>query len=334
MLKANCPEMSVITVTPSGYDVIRNTLECLRLQTARRQLELIIVVPSKKNLDLDPSFTSDFFGVQLVEVGTIQSTGHAIACGIHRASAPIVAYAEEHSYPQPEWAEALIQAHQKPCAAVGAKIINHNPESIVSWTNIVTDFGPWGLYARQGEMPRLPSHHTSYKRELLLTYGSKLGNLLEAESVLQGDLIAKGYKLFWEPRAEAHHVQMSQFSSYLKGELCGGRLYGAIRAEFGHWSVWKRLLYIAGSVLIPFVRLWRLRHEMKSHPMPNLNFLSLWGRVFLGLVMHTVGEVLGYAVGSGDAALQRVSYELDRFQHVREEDKTLQNLNVSVPSSV
>jgi len=326
--------MSVITVTPSDCDAIRNTLECLRLQTARRQLELIIVGPSKRNLVLDLSFRSDFFGVQLVEVGTIQSTGQAIACGIHHASAPIVAYAEEHAYPQPEWAEALIQAHQKPYAAVGVKIINHNPESIVSWTNIVTDFGPWGLYAKQGEMLRLAAHHTSYKREVLLTYGSKLGKLLEAESVLQGDLRAKGYKLFFEPRAETRHVQMSQFSAYLKGELCGGRLYGALRAEMGNWSVWKRLLYIAGSVLIPFIRFWRLRHDIKTHPVPNLNFLSLWGRVFLGLVMHTVGEVLGYAVGSGDAALQRVSYELDRFQHVREEDKTLQNLNVSVPSSV
>ncbi len=326
--------MSVITVTPKGYDAIRNTLECLRLQTARRQLELIIVAPSKRNLNLDPSFTSDFFGAQVVEVGTIQSTGQAIACGIHQASAPIVAYAEEHSYPQPEWAAALIEAHQKPCAAVGAKIINHNPESIVSWTNIITDFAPWGLYAKQGEMFRLPSHHTSYKREVLLTYGSKLGSLLEAESVLQADLIAKGYKLFWEPRAEAHHVQMSQFSSYLKGELCGGRLYGAVRAEFEGWPLWKRLLYIAGSPLIPFVRFGRLCYEMKSHPVPNSISLSLWGRVFLGLVLHTAGEVLGYAVGSGDAALQRVSYELDRFRHVRKEDKIPQNLNASVPSSV
>jgi len=48
------------------------------------------------------------------------------------ATAPIVALAEDHSYPDPTGAEILIEARQENRAAVKQEVRNANPESIIS----------------------------------------------------------------------------------------------------------------------------------------------------------------------------------------------------------
>jgi glycosyltransferase involved in cell wall biosynthesis len=124
------PEMSVVIVTPHRYETIRKTIKHLRAQTARDRLEVIIVAPSADKLGLDEAELEDFLQFRVVEVGAIKSTGGALAAGVRQARAPLVAYAEEHSYPHPAWAEALIKAHCQPWAAVGAVIANANPSTV------------------------------------------------------------------------------------------------------------------------------------------------------------------------------------------------------------
>jgi hypothetical protein len=49
------------------------------------------------------------------------------------ARAPIVALAEDHAFPAPGWAEALIAAHRDPWAAIGAVIRHPNdPKNIIA----------------------------------------------------------------------------------------------------------------------------------------------------------------------------------------------------------
>src|SRR5215813_6201926 len=106
-------QMSVVLVTPDRYDAIHKTLEHLRAQTVLDQLEIVIVALSAATLNFDAAELSAFGRVRVIEVGEIKSTGRAIAAGVQEASAPVVTYAEEHSYPAPGWAEALIKAHRQ-----------------------------------------------------------------------------------------------------------------------------------------------------------------------------------------------------------------------------
>ena len=43
-MRGSAPEMSVVIVTPDGYETIRRTVEHLRAQTVKDRLELVIVV--------------------------------------------------------------------------------------------------------------------------------------------------------------------------------------------------------------------------------------------------------------------------------------------------
>ncbi len=128
---AHDADLSVVIVTPDCYETIRKTIRYLRAQTVRHRLE-----PDNAELQ-------DFLQVRVVEVGAITSTGAARAAGIHQASAPVVAFAEDHSYPDPGWADALIEAHRQPWAAVGPAMANANPATLISWANLFLNFGPW-----------------------------------------------------------------------------------------------------------------------------------------------------------------------------------------------
>ena len=154
-------QMSVVLVTPDRYDAIRKTLEHLRAQTVLDQLEIVIVALSAATLNFDAAELSAFGRVRVIEVGEIKSTGRAIAAGVQEASAPVVTYAEEHSYPAPGWAEALIKAHRQSWAVVGAAIANANPGNMISWASLFTDFGPWVEPAEAGEIGHLPWHHAA-----------------------------------------------------------------------------------------------------------------------------------------------------------------------------
>lgn len=127
------PALSVILATPDCYETIRETIRHLRAQTVKHLLEIIIVAPSASILHPDEFELRDFLRFRIVEVGSVTSIGSANAKGVRQASAPIVALVEDHAFPAPRWAEALIAAHRHPWAVVGPVFRNPNdPKNIIA----------------------------------------------------------------------------------------------------------------------------------------------------------------------------------------------------------
>ena len=314
-------QMSVVLVTSDRYDTIRKTMEHLQAQTASEQLEIIIVAPSTAALGFDVTELTAFRGIRLVEVDEIKSTGRAIAAGVREATAPVVTYAEEHAYPAPGWAEALIKAHRQPWAAIGVALANANPSNMISWASLFTDFGPWVEPAKAGEISHLPWHHAAYKRAVLMEYGPKLDSMLETESILHRDLQNRGHRLYLESAAKTDHVNISLLSSYVRAEFNGARMFAANRIRSSRWRMFWRLFYISKMPLIPFVRLQRVvRHILRAGRGREL-LPSILPALMIGLAADAVGQLMGYAFGPGNAAQRRVSFELNRCQHVTDQDR-------------
>ncbi len=322
MIQSASPDMSVVVVSLDRYERIRLTVAALRGQTARRQLEIVIVAPSREGLNLNEADLQEFLSYQVVEVGPIRSTGGAIAAGFQRAHAPVVAYAGEHSYPFPTWAEALLLAHKKPWGAVGAALVNANPGTNISWANLFTDFGSSVAPAVGGVICHLARHHGSYKRELLLGYESEqLQSFLETEGFLHQALRDRGHQLYFEPAAKSNHVNVSTVLSLIRCEFVEGRLFGAARMRHEKWSMARRLLYILGSPLIPVRRLHLTLQEVRRAEQWDKLFPQILPGLLIALVAHCLGEISGYAFGAGEAAWQRVQCELNRYECLRDSEK-------------
>jgi hypothetical protein len=312
MNNARAPEMSVVLVTPDGYETIRKTLAHLRGQTARERLEIVIVAPSQSRLRLQAGDFRDFAGSRLVELEEIQSIGSANAAGVRHASAPVVALAEDHSFPDPRWAEVLIEAHRDKWAAVGPAVRNANPGSIVSWADFLIAYGPWMEGVSAGAVQHLPGHNSSYKRSVLLEYGTALDTMLEAESVLHWDLQSKGHRLYLEPRAKTSHLNFGVFSSWMAAQFYSARMFATIRSR--QWATRKRLFYACAAPLIPAVRFRRILGQALQHSQ------RLPARVvallMLGLIVSAAGEMSGYALGAGRSRKILTRLEFHRIRYI------------------
>src|SRR5580765_4117805 len=103
------PELSVILMVPGAYDSVKKTIAHLKEQTARSRVEIVLVAANGLDTTEVSRDLSDFSSFRIVPE-RFRSVGSGYAAGIRNATAPIVALAEDHSFPEPEWADALIQA--------------------------------------------------------------------------------------------------------------------------------------------------------------------------------------------------------------------------------
>jgi hypothetical protein len=317
------PDISVVLVTPDRYETVRKTIRHLRAQTVKDRLELLLVAPSAKDLALDESATRDFVWFRVIAVGPMKRPTQAKAVAVRQARAPIVAFAEEHCYPDPDWAAALIAAHQQDCAAVGPIMRNANPNTMLSWAGLFLHYGCCLAPTKGRAAENLPWHNSSYKRQLLLDYGDELASLLVVEGALLEDLRARGHRLYLEPAAKTSHVNISRLASWVKHAFLGGRLFGATRAQRQRWSLWRRLVYIGGSPLIPLVRLWRTLRLIRQQPLQRELIPRMLPAVISGLLPHAVGEAIGYAFGLGRTEEYYARYEMTRIHHVTAADRQI-----------
>ncbi len=314
------PEMSVVLLTPGTYATIRRTIGCLRAQTVRDRLEIVIVAPKAPVLGLDRGELADFFSVQVVEVDPILSGAAARAAGIRRATASVVALGEDHSFPDPDWAATLIAAHRQPWAVVGPVVDNANPGTAISWANHLVEYGPWIEPAAPGPVEFLPGHNSAYKRDLLLDYGPELGAMLEAECLLHQDLRRRGYQVYLEPRARTRHLNYSKPFSWIPAHFHGSRLFAAARTRYGRWGISKRLVYGGASVLIPLVRLRRIQDQARK-ALGVGRFLRLLPIIGAVLLVSAAGEMAGYVSGPGRAMQALSRLEFQRPLHLSRTDQ-------------
>lgn len=319
MTASPAPKLSVVIATPDRFATIRRTVEELARQTAREAVELVIVAPSRARLEGDEPLLRSFARVEIVEVGRVESIGSANAAGILRASAPVVALSEDHAFPRPDWAAALIAAHEGPWAAVGPAVENANPASAVSRADLLIGYGPWIVPAEAGDRAYLPGHNTSYKRDVLLAYGERLPALLEAETLLHWDLRERGHRLYLEPRARIAHANFSLWRSWLPAQFHYGRLFAGLRAN--RMSLSRRVVYALGAPLIPPLRLARLWRDCAARSAGRAP-LSCLHALVAGLALDGLGQMVGYGLGSGGSGARVSRYEFRRFLHVRPDERS------------
>lgn len=318
MSQAAAPRLSVVLATPDTFATIRQTVVHLSRQTARDAIELVLVMPPAATLDVDEPLLASFGRVVRVESTGSPSIGSANAAGVRRASAEVVALSEDHAFPEPDWAERLLAAHQGPYAAVGPSIRNANPRSAVSRADLYIGYAPWLAPAVARECDYLPGHNSSYKRRALLAYGDRLDAMLDAETLLHWDLRSRGERLWLEPRATIAHTNFSLWRSWLPAQFHYGRLFAGLRAR--GMSPLRRAIYVAGSPLIPPLRLWRIWREVGALPGRGSR-LSCLHALAAGLSLDGLGQMAGYAFGVGDSATRTSVYEFNRSRHVLDDER-------------
>jgi len=305
------PALAAIVVIPDIYDAVRCTMSYLQAQTAAKQIEVVLVVPSLEQCRLDETELACFHSWQVVEIGPISSIARGFTAGIRRARAPVVALTEDHSFPEANWAQTLIAAHQQPWAAVGPSIKNGNPDTMLSWADFYMAYSEWAQPVSSGTVRHLPGHNSSYKRDILLAYGEQLDSLMQAESVLHRYFKVQGYQLWLESSTYTSHSNFTAWTPWIKAQYYTGRQFAATWAQ--PWSWLRRLLFTIGSPGIPWLRLWRIQKRIRRAQAAGF-FIRLLPMLLAGLLVNGLGQMMGYAAGVGDSIEKVTEHERHRFE--------------------
>lgn len=312
------PKASVILIASQGRESIMNVMECLQSQSVAKSLEIIIACHIEYENELRQFSQDSFFTIKIM-VLDLSTTGWARAEAIKAALAPIILSSEDHAFPIGDrWAERFILAHQSDHAAVGPKICNANPTTVTSWVNLVSDFGPWLSREGPNAMSSLAWHNTSYKRDVLISYGDRLANMLEAERMLHDDLRKDHYTLIFEPSIQVSHLNISKIDKACKVRFISAWMYAAKRAR--DWPYAKRLFYALAIPAIAYIRFIRLRRHFKNSPEASIHFARCIPAALIYLLIDAIGEGLGYAAGDLNkrSALSRLEYH--RWRNIRKHE--------------
>ncbi len=316
------PQIAMIVITDDTFETCRRSTEYLSLQTIVDKVELVVVCPSSRRLEADTALLESFGTHRIVEVGQSVSTGQMLAAGVRSAESPYVFYVEEHNFPPPETAErvlAFIAEGNK--VAVGLSMRPANP-GLVAWAHLYGQFGHAVSPIESGEVVRLGGHHAVYSREILLDYGHELEDLLDNEAVLHEELRHRGVKLFIFGGVVVPHVQVSDFRTYLRHEYIAQRIFGSARASVLGWTPLRRLVYVLGSPLIPFLRTWRVLVNIRRTGRNRELLPQIIPVVVAGNIAGAIGEAMGYVFGSRPKDVSdRLEIELDRYAFVNKTDR-------------
>ncbi|MDU8942183.1 glycosyltransferase [Ovoidimarina sediminis] len=316
------PSFSIVSATDGAFDVCRRSLSNFAKQTLRDQIEIVLVGPSIEEMQPDYELLSQFGAYQIIEVGRLRSTGHALSLGFKHARAPFGAFLEEHGFPRPDFVEKLLKTFDETGSdVVGYTLLPQNPGT-VAWTHIFLQFGPAVPDVVSGPAKRLGGHHVAYRKEVLTPFGDDLEILMANESVLFEIFRNKNIPMYLTNEITVGHTQISYLPALFRHEFISAMIFADARWKTQNWPVWKRAVYTLGAPAIPFVRVGRsLRDIRRTGRGPEMSVLVLPTMV-LSAGVSAMGEAIGYVFGAGRRAIDyRTAVELDRYSYTTEADR-------------
>jgi hypothetical protein len=295
------PRLSVVVVGRDGIATLVPILACLGEQTIAKEIEVIAVLPAEDRAEEALTrFSAPFQSARIVGVGTIRNRGRAAAVGVRLARAPVVAFTENHCFPDPDWAERLCAVHEGDGdhAGVAPAVLNANPETALSWAIYGAGYAVFGADGAPCEVEEMPLHNTSYRRAALMAHDNELEELLEHEGKLQARLRGGGGSFLLMPAARTRHINEGTWVLVLGLNVANGWRYGGRRGA--DWGLVRRVLYAAAFPLLS-VNVMRetLRRLRACAERPRLG-PALLGVIALQSLAHTAGEAIGYLRGPRD----------------------------------
>lgn len=314
------PTLSVILIGTGQYSLIRTAVRNLTRQEGV-PLELVIAAPralAESMTAADRQDLAAFARWQHVVIPEGLPFDDARAAGVRAATAPVIAFTEDHSFPQAGWATAVVGAFTDGVSVVGPVVENGNPQSATSRANFLLEYGEWMPPGRVNGHSHLPGHNSAYRRDVLLALGHSLTTMIEAESVLHWQLGRDGHRLVQEPRAVTRHVNFSRALPSLALRYHLGRMFAARRAA--DWSLAKRLAYAAAFPLVALVRVVRVA-RMGGDARAVTSVVTALPMVGLMVMVSSIGEALGNVTrtpGSSADYLSDIEHDRSRFMRAGE----------------
>jgi glycosyltransferase involved in cell wall biosynthesis len=248
------------------------------------------VAPTDDPIALPPGLGSST--VIRAEAGA--SLGQARAIGARAARGEAVAFLVDHGYPEPGWAEAVVNAYTGPSAAVGYAFAPANPETRAVRATMLAQFLPWLSPARADTIRSLPGNMVSYRSSVLRSLDGDLDGLLEIDHLLHERIRQRGEAMTLAPGAVVRDECFESLADAALANHVYSEMLAVQRARANGWSLPRRIVYALGSPVGVFA----MRSAQTLAEARRTGRLPAIARALPGvlaiLAMAALGEARGY----------------------------------------
>ncbi len=293
------PRLSVVIASVNGVGSILECLEKLEALPEREQMEMLVL---DRRTDATAETIAQRFPRVILTAGL---TGKSIPElrweGMRAARGEMIAVIEDHCMVTPQWAAEILHYAESDFAVVGGPVENGSRERILDWAFFLAEYGACMPPLEAGEAESVPGNNTAYRRSVLPLEDPAWASVWE--SFLQNELRKRGIRILLNPAMLVYHKKSFRLGEMLEQRFLYSRSFAAMRGR--KLGAAARLVWAAGSVLLPVVLLWRIVRRVLAKRR-NLRELVLGLPVILLFVVSwAMGEMAGYLLGSGDS-LERV----------------------------
>jgi len=283
-------------------------LSCLAAQTAVEEIEVLLVDMTP---DRGPVAGEEHPAVRRLEHTDDDRFWNALAKGARAARSEIVAFIEDHCFAEPGWAAAVIEAYRKPVAMVNYAFTDTDPQTYLSRSFLMTEYGRWMAPAKAGPVGIASCNNISYRREVLARYFDRLEEWLKVEYLLHRDIQRNGGVVWLAPDAVVAHEDWLRLRDGFRANGAMKRFHGSGMAFSGTpWSRTRRLIYAAAMALTPPLHLWRLARSVWNRPALWLPFVTALPVSVSVYCYMAYCEALGYLLGPGSSEADFTATEL------------------------
>lgn len=272
-------KLSVIVPALARVGSVSGVLKALQAQTIRSEIEVVVL---SREDQLWP-------GADRVVVVGNALLHEARAQGIQNSSAAYVVLAEDHCFPEPDWAEALVMRLGEGWDGVGPALRSGNPSHLWALAAFVLGYGQW-VAPLSGTV--LPGHNAALRRQLLVQLGEGLTEKLLVGSLLMRDLQRQGARFCLEERARMAHWDCTQIPKALLTFLAVGSGFGAQRS--GGWHPVLRAIFALAAPGVAALHWLRAFRHVRRVALPRACLIP----AFFLATAWSLGECLGCALGT------------------------------------
>ncbi|TAK11673.1 MAG: Gfo/Idh/MocA family oxidoreductase [Anaerolineae bacterium] len=316
------PALTIIIDKRTPFAALLPSLRPLSKQTIASQIELLFYAHEGDALaDLDHEFLSRFERCTVLRhPGTYSESVYTT---VHAAAAPIVCMYEDHVFPSPDWAAALVSECQSGCVAACTRVANANPGSIWSEVGFAVPYGFWTDPLHFDPADDVMVSNGAYRRDTLMALGGRLSALMRRAGGLNQVLRDNGGRFAIARTGVIAHANPSRPLAAIRLMFDVGRTYASRKRNATRMGFPERLFYVALGPIVPIQRfVERLPIMFSAGRNRKLRARILFG-LAVGFMCEGLGRMAGYLFGEGRAAQRMESIDFDRRRHVRKADLAL-----------
>lgn len=296
------PTISVLIglVSTEDADRILETLQSLAERQGAGVCEVVIV--DRRRDALSAEIGRRFPQVRLIPCPANTCLPVMRTIALEHSAGDVVAVMEDHCVPDSGWLQQIVEgfaAAPADTVAVGGCVENGVRDTGLDWATFICEYSFFSPPVEEGETTALPGMNIAYRRAALTAVPRDLLTAGFWETTVHPVLLRNGGRFVSRNAMRMFHCKKFSLRLFAAQRYLYSRYFGGIRFPRDQWL--RRLVASGATLLLPAILLKRMLVQAAGAKRLGREVILALPALGLFVVVWSLGEMVGYLCGPGDA---------------------------------